>query len=73
MTQPSPAFAHCEALFDAHSELVTDEGDSGQVMPVITGGRALRLVRHDTVVDRFYRLYPMDSDLACEEPSRIHV
>jgi hypothetical protein len=69
-TSPSPAFAHCEELFASHPELITDEGDAGQIMPVVTGGRRLRLVRHDTPRDRFYRLYPMDSDLVCEEPSR---
>ena len=34
------------------------------ILPVAIGGRSLRLVRHDTVMGRFYRLYPVGDDLA---------
>jgi hypothetical protein len=65
MTTTAPAaFAACEALFTASPDRVTDEGDAGQVMPVTASGRPLRLVRHDTAMGRFYRLYPVDGDLA---------
>jgi hypothetical protein len=58
------AFAACEALFTAHPGAVTGEGDSGQVMPVVIAGQRLRLVRHDTAMGRFYRLYQPDDDIA---------
>ncbi len=60
----TPAFASCEALFTANPDMVADEGDAGAVMPVIVAGRRFRLVRHDTVMGIFYRLYPPDDDLA---------
>jgi hypothetical protein len=66
-----PAFAACEALFTANPDAVTDEGDSGEVMSITVADTAgnlgfshLRLVRHDTAMGRFYRLYPPDDDLA---------
>jgi hypothetical protein len=69
-TQDTPAFAACEALFDANPAAIADEGDAGQVMPVILFDRHdLRLVRHDTVAGRFYRVYPPD-DLAILTISR---
>jgi hypothetical protein len=70
-TGTSLAFAACEALFTAHPDAVADEGDSGEVMSItiadtagIIGFSRVRLVRHDTVMGRFYRLYRMDDDLA---------
>ena len=71
MTTATPAFAACEALFTAHPDAVTDDGDAGQVMNVTIadiagtiGFSRVRLVRHDTAMGIFYRLYPPDEDLA---------
>jgi hypothetical protein len=70
-TDTTAAFAACEALFTTSPDRVTDEGDGGQVMHITVadiagtlGASHLRLVRHDTVMGRFYRLYPPDDDLA---------
>lgn len=63
-TAITPAFGACEELFAAHPDSITDEGDSGRLMPVTVAGGRLRLVQHDTAMGRFYRLYQLDDDLA---------